>query len=94
MTDRELVAREVVVHGRVQGVFFRASCQREAQGRRVAGWVGNEPDGTVRAWFEGPQHDVDALTDWCRQGPPGARVDRVETADRDPQALPGGFQVR
>jgi acylphosphatase len=88
-----VVAREVVVSGRVQGVFFRASCQQEAERRGVAGWVANEPDGSVRAWFEGPTAGVDAMCEWCRHGPPGALVDRVTEQDRAPGGL-RAFTVR
>jgi acylphosphatase len=74
------VARAVVVHGRVQGVFFRDSCRREADRAQVTGWVRNEPDGSVAAFFEGPAAAVESLVAWCRQGPSRARVDRVEVA--------------
>lgn len=93
MAVTDVAAREVVVHGRVQGVFFRGSCQREAQQRRLTGWVTNEPDGSVRAWFEGALADVEAMCDWCRHGPPGARVERVVAVDRDPGGL-HRFDVR
>ncbi|GEP34233.1 acylphosphatase [Nocardioides szechwanensis] len=93
MVGSEVVAREVVVHGRVQGVFFRASCQREAQQRGLAGWVTNEPDGSVRAWFEGPHAEVGAICAWCRHGPVGALVERVSVVEREPGGL-RGFVVR
>lgn len=93
MDTSDLAAREVVVHGRVQGVFFRASCQGEARRRDVAGWVSNEPDGSVRAWFEGRTGDVEAMCAWCRQGPAGAIVERVDVRDRQPQGL-DRFEVR
>jgi len=85
MSEAGVVAREVVVHGRVQGVFFRASCEREARQRGLTGWVTNEPDGSVRAWFEGPVEDVDVLVAWCRHGPRGAVVERCEAQDRPPE---------
>jgi acylphosphatase len=87
MTTLDVVAREVVVYGRVQGVFFRASCQEEAQRRDLAGWVSNEPDGCVRAWFEGAKEDVDTMCEWCQHGPPGARVERVAAVEREPGGL-------
>lgn len=88
----EYVAREVVVHGLVQGVFFRDSCRREAQRLGVAGWARNEPDGTVAAWFEGPAEAVDAMTAWCHDGPPRARVERVDVHPAEPRQLTG-FRV-
>ncbi|HET8604371.1 MAG TPA: acylphosphatase [Marmoricola sp.] len=74
-------AVEVKVSGRVQGVFFRATCADEAHRLGVSGWVGNEPDGTVAGHFEGPADAVEALVAWCRGGPPRARVDAVEVSD-------------
>ncbi len=89
----DVVAREVVVHGRVQGVFFRASCEKEAQRRGLAGWISNEPDGSVRAWFEGAKEDVDALCEWCRHGTSSAVVERVTAEERAPDGLLE-FEVR
>jgi acylphosphatase len=93
MTTSDAVAREVVVHGVVQGVGFRAYCRREAQRKGLAGWVTNEIDGSVRAWFEGAEDDVEALLDWCRHGPPGAVVERVDGSAREPSGLTR-FDVR
>lgn len=78
------VARLVVVHGLVQGVFFRDSCRREADRAGVAGWIRNEPDGSVAALFEGPVPDVDHLVRWCHDGPPRARVERVDVTEAAP----------
>ena len=83
----------VEVHGRVQGVAFRYSCEVEARRRGVAGWVRNEPDGSVAAHFEGPADAVDAMVSWCRQGPPGARVQRV-TVVAAAESGAGDFRVR
>ena len=87
------VARHVVVHGRVQGVFFRESTRRRADAAGVAGWVANRSDGTVEAWFEGAADDVAVLEDYVRHGPPGAGVERVDADDVEPQGL-RGFEVR
>jgi acylphosphatase len=80
-----VIRRRVVVSGRVQGVFFRDSCRELATRRGVSGWVANRDDGTVEAVFEGDSAAVDALVDWCRSGPPSARVDWVEVSDEEPQ---------
>ena len=74
----------VLVSGRVQGVFFRARCAEEARARGVAGWVRNRADGRVEAVFEGEQPDVSAMVEWCRHGPPAARVEGVETRNEEP----------
>ncbi len=87
------VAREVVVHGRVQGVFFRDSCRSEAERTGVEGWVGNEPDGTVRARFEGSSQAVERLVAWTHDGPRHAEVDQVEVTEVEPQGC-SGFEVR
>jgi acylphosphatase len=79
-----MVRRRVVVHGRVQGVYFRASCADEAYARNVAGWVRNEPDGSVVAEFEGDADSVKHLIEWCHHGPPRAVVTYVEVTDLDP----------
>ncbi len=74
-------AADVVVTGRVQGVFFRASMRDRAERLGVAGWVSNEPDGSVRAHLEGPAEAVDELVDWCARGSDGARVEDVRRED-------------
>ncbi|MBI2354373.1 MAG: acylphosphatase [Deltaproteobacteria bacterium] len=71
----------VMVHGRVQGVSFRHYTSRRAMALGVAGWVRNLPDGSVEGVFEGDVSAVDALVDWCRQGPPAARVERVDVRE-------------
>lgn len=86
MTE-SVIGREVVVRGVVQGVFFRASCQAEAQRAGIGGWARNESDGTVRVYLEGPSSGVEALVAWCRRGPRGAVVDRVEVVEAEPQGL-------
>jgi acylphosphatase len=88
----ERVRRRVVVHGQVQGVFFRDSTRREAERRGVAGWVANRPDGTVEAAFEGEPEAVEALVEFCRSGPPRARVERLEESEEEPRG-DEGFRV-
>jgi acylphosphatase len=83
----------VVVHGRVQGVWFRGATEEQAHLHRVAGWVRNRPDGCVEAVFEGAPADVEALAAFVRRGPPAARVERVETHVEAPQGE-RGFRVR
>jgi acylphosphatase len=85
--------KRVVVGGRVQGVFFRDSTQREAEAAGVGGWVRNCPDGTVEAVFEGDDDAVERMVDWVREGPGRADVDSVDVTDEDPEGL-SGFEVR
>jgi acylphosphatase len=89
----EVTRSHVVVHGHVQGVFFRDSCRREANARGVAGWITNRPDGAVEAVFEGHPDDVAALVEFCRRGPRGADVGSVEETSEDPEGLTG-FRIR
>jgi len=88
-----MIRRRVVVHGLVQGVFFRDSVRRLAHQRGVVGWVTNRWDGTVEAVFEGEPDAVKRLIDFCREGPRGARVDSVEVSEEQPEGL-AGFSVR
>jgi len=72
------VRAHVFVSGMVQGVFFRSETQYEAKKRGVKGWVRNLPDGRVEAVFEGEEEKVKELINFCKHGPPGARVTSVE----------------
>jgi acylphosphatase len=88
-----VIRRRVVLHGWVQGVFFRDSTRQRARQHGVAGWVRNNRDGTVEAVFEGEADAVERLVSFCREGPRGAQVERVEVADEVPEGL-AGFDVR
>lgn len=84
-----MVRRRVIVHGRVQGVFFRDSVRRAAAREGVAGSAANLADGTVEAVFEGTPESVEALVEFCRRGPPRAAVERIEVFEQEPQGLEG-----
>lgn len=68
----------VKIFGDVQGVFFRANTKEKADELNINGWVKNTADGGVEAIFEGEDHAIDEILGWCRKGPMGARVDKVE----------------
>jgi acylphosphatase len=87
------VRSRAIVHGHVQGVFFRDSVRRLAERLGVSGWVRNNWDGTVEAVLEGDRDGVESVVGFMREGPRGARVDRVEVADEEPEGL-SGFDVR
>ena len=87
-----MIRRRVVVHGRVQGVFFRDTVRRHAVAAGVSGWVRNRADGAVEAVFEGDAQSVEALVTLCRKGPRGARVDRVDVTEEAPEGL-SGFRI-
>ena len=88
----DVARRHLVVHGHVHGVFFRDTCRRQAEARGVAGWIANRPDGAVEAVFEGKADDVDALVEFCRQGPRGAEVRSVDETSEEPEGL-SGFRI-
>ncbi|MBA4790187.1 MAG: acylphosphatase [Rhizobiales bacterium] len=96
MSDIRIV--HLTVRGRVQGVGYRAWCAREAEGLGLRGWVRNRRSGSVEAVIAGPVADVEAMTEACRSGPPGARVDDLlahEAADTALAASGGkaGFHI-
>ncbi|HWR78003.1 MAG TPA: acylphosphatase [Thiobacillus sp.] len=84
--------QHLLIHGRVQGVWFRESMRREAERLGVSGWVRNAPDGSVEAVIQGPLEAVDALIAWARSGPPQARVGRIELSEAHGQF--SGFEKR
>ena len=77
-------AVEVEVSGEVQGVSFRWYAAREAVRLELVGWVRNEPDGSVRAHYEGDEEAVEEMLTWCREGSPSANVHRVEVREVEP----------
>jgi len=84
----------VLISGRVQGVFFRAETLRTALSFGLAGWVRNREDGRVEALFEGEDESVDRMLAWCRQGPPHARVDRVDMTEEPWSGDLKGFRIK
>ncbi|MCF8113151.1 MAG: DNA polymerase IV [Desulfotignum sp.] len=85
---------KALVSGKVQGVFFRMETRKAARKAGVAGYVRNLADGSVEAVFQGSPQQVDQMVQWCRNGPPAARVDQVAT--QKISILPGcdSFEIR
>lgn len=82
-----------IIRGGVQGVGYRIWCQRQAAALGLAGWVRNRRSGDVEAVFSGPDEAVDRMLAAAQKGPPGARVDAIDTAAVD--ALDAdGFEIR
>lgn len=88
-----MIRIRVIASGRVQGVFFRDSCRREAVDRAVGGWVRNLADGRVEAVFEGAPEAVGAMVEWARHGPPSASVTGVDVFEESPEGT-DVFEVR
>lgn len=84
---RGRVAVDLLVYGRVQGVFFRAFVREEARRRGVAGRAVNRDDGTVAVRLEGEADAVDAVARACERGPDRARVERIERSEVAPEGL-------
>lgn len=88
------VRAHVFISGRVQGVFFRENIRRLARSLGVVGWVRNLPDGRVEAVFEGDEENVRRMIEFCRRGPPAARVDDVEITWEKPKGEFDDFEIR
>jgi acylphosphatase len=86
------IRRRAIVHGHVQGVFFRDATREQAREHGVSGWVRNSPDGTVEAVLEGPHDAVQRMLQFLETGPPRARVERVEVHFEESDGL-SGFAV-
>jgi len=89
----DVIRRRVVIHGRVQGVFFRDSTRERASAHGVAGWVRNRSDGAVEAVLEGPREAVERVLRFVETGPPPAQVDAVDVSEEEPEGL-SGFEIR
>jgi acylphosphatase len=90
----QIVIRQVIIRGRVQGVGYRAWTEYTAEGRGLDGWVRNRRDGSVEALFAGEPRTVREMIDLCRQGPPGSRVDAIEEREASSEELElrGGYR--
>lgn len=91
--EPQSIRAHVVVHGRVQGVWFRGTTREEARKLGLTGWVKNRWDGTVEAVFEGPASSVRRMVSWCHRGPRMAQVESVELEWQEATGEYGGFSV-
>lgn len=92
MSDR-IKRIHAIIHGRVQGVFFRETTCRQAKSLGLSGWVRNLADGTVETEFQGDQKAVESMLAWLAQGSTLSRVDRVESLERDPVSEESEFAI-
>ena len=76
-----MIAKRALIRGRVQGVGFRFAMVDAARDAHVVGWVRNRGDGTVEAFVQGDAAAVERIVEWCRRGPPGARVTDFEAIE-------------
>jgi acylphosphatase len=84
----------LLVHGRVQGVFFRHSASEEARGLALTGWVRNLANGDVEIVAEGPRRELKILAAWANQGPRMARVDSVDEEWSEHRGEYADFMIR
>jgi acylphosphatase len=84
----------VIVHGRVQGIFFRSNTQKQASKLGLKGWVRNNPDRTVEVVAEGNKDDLKKLLAWCSKGPLMAGVENVEAKWEKPTGEFEHFSIR
>jgi acylphosphatase len=84
----------VIVHGQVQGVWFRQSTKDEADRLGVTGWVRNLPDRSVEAVFAGERSKVEEIVGWCHRGPAGADVSSVDVSWEPYRQESGHFEIR
>jgi acylphosphatase len=89
----DTIRRRLVVHGKVQGVFYRDSTREAARNEGVAGWAANRSDGSVEVVLEGAADAVASVVGYCRQGPSSADVRSVDEHEETPEGLTG-FQIR
>lgn len=95
MAETTSAARvQLKIHGRVQGVYYRASALQEAEKLGLTGWVMNCADGTVEAVAEGAKQKLEELIAWCRQGPQGARVTHVDVRWESAENNFRGFSIK
>jgi acylphosphatase len=92
VADTSNISVRVQIYGKVHGVWFRGWTKREADARRLDGWVRNRSDGSVEALFSGESAAVRAMIAQCRVGPPAARVERIEETPEIERHPPGFAQ--
>ncbi len=92
--SEESVAFNVIISGRVKGVFFRASMKSVAEANNTVGWVRNLDDGRVEALIQGRRADVSRVLEWCKVGPKNSVVNNVEIAESIVEPRIGNFSIK
>ena len=94
MSNTGLASIKAVVHGYVQGVFFRSYIRNQANLRRLTGWVRNTKEGKVEAVFEGDKDQLQEIVEYCEKGPEGARVEDVRVEWKEHSGSFRDFEIR
>ncbi|MFC3441588.1 acylphosphatase [Sphingobium rhizovicinum] len=87
-----MIARHLMIHGRVQGVWYRGWTVATARDLALAGWVRNRMDGSVEAMLEGDADIIDRFVALAQQGPPAANVARIDVEDAPVEGMSGFAQ--
>ena len=85
---------QLIISGRVQGVFYRVNTQQKAQQLHLVGWVRNCTDGTVETEAQGTEENITEFTNWCKEGPQFAKVQSVKTQELDQLTDETSFEIR
>lgn len=78
-----MIARHIVVSGKVQGVFFRKNIKQKAGKLNVSGWVKNTNDDKVEIFAQGSEENIDSFINWCKHGPPKAEVRNIQVQEKE-----------
>lgn len=89
----------LLISGLVQGVFFRHHTREKGENLGLTGWVRNTEDpstgsGQVEVVAEGAKENLEELIKWCREGPPGAKVEKVKVEWQEATGEFKGFEIR
>ncbi|MGI9533628.1 MAG: acylphosphatase [Thermodesulfobacteriota bacterium] len=84
----------LVVNGKVQGVFYRASAKEQADNLELNGWVRNLQGGSVEIIVEGRKENIKSFLDWCHKGPPNAFVSKIDTEYSKPTGEFSSFNIK
>ena len=88
-----MVARHIIVSGKVQGVFFRKNTKLKAEEFNLCGWVKNTSDNKVEIFAQGNEKNLIIFSDWCMQGPPKAKVKKVDVTETQPDKSLNDFSI-
>jgi len=94
LIERQIICKHYKIRGRVQGVFYRSSTQKEAQNLGLSGWVRNLADGQVEAVACGTAEQLATLEVWLHHGPPMAHVENVRITDGQVESITHDFKIR
>lgn len=89
-----MITRHIIVSGKVQGVFYRATAKEMAEELGVLGWVRNTNKGQVEMYVQGDHQDMDNFVEWCRTGPRGAEVTGVKSIELDIETEFQKFEIK